>query len=64
MKTFQCRDCREYYPMNERFTIQEIPGKGFCEMCFEEILEGWRAQEEDSRWYGSGLGAPDLFCIH
>ena len=58
MTTFKCRDCKEFYPISERFTIQEIPGKGFCEPCSEEVLEGWR---EDDLFLNSTSGHDYIF---
>lgn len=58
VKTFVCRDCKETYPWADRFTLEDFPGKAFCEPCFEEVLEGWR---EDDLFLNSSAGHDYLF---
>lgn len=58
VKTFVCRDCKETFPWADRFTVLEIPGKGFCEPCFDEVLEAYR---EDEIFLNSPYGHDYLF---
>ena len=61
MKHFVCTDCRESYPIAERFTLTDLPKKQFCEPCFEERLEDYRMQEEESWYWGTGMGQSEFF---
>ncbi len=61
MKTFCCTDCRESYPMNERYTLTDLPRKQFCEGCFEERLECYRVDEMESEWWSTGMGQSEFF---